>query len=63
MFTIRLNVSNITSVCNASGAGPKEMRCSERAGPCGLHAGGRKQWEGLCHLGREQGLRVQAERK
>ena len=23
--------------------GPKEMRCSERAGPCGLHAGGARK--------------------
>lgn len=33
----------ISLVCNASGARPKEMRCSERAGPCGLHAGGARK--------------------
>lgn len=46
------------------GPGPKEMRCSERAGPCGLHAGGaKKRQEDCVKCGREQGrLRVQAER-
>lgn len=35
--------------------GPKEMRCSERAGPCGLHAGGREEATGriVSNVGRE----------
>lgn len=48
-----LNVSNITLFVMHLEPGLKEMRCSERAGPCGLHAGGaekEKRQEGLCQM-------------